>query len=189
MAWEQERLELPGMWTVRAFLQKDERGSFCKMYEREKLVRLGMEEALDEAFFTRSQKGVLRGLHIQCRHPQAKLVYVLEGEIFDVGVDLRKGASTYGKWAGVTLSAKNQKGLYLPAGFAHGFLVRSPWALVGYFCSGPYEKESDSGVIWCDESIGIDWGLTPGQVPILSEKDQALPTLLEYERRGRQWDR
>lgn len=176
-------LRLEGLALIQPLENSDKRGYFCKYFDKEIWEREGISFAVSENFVSFSQKHVLRGLHIQVPNPQAKLVSVLYGEIYDVGVDLRRGSATYGQWEGVTLSHENRQGLYLPEGFAHGFLVRSDFALVSYLCAGAYEPEGDGGIFWNDAQIGIDWGFAAGEQPILSQRDAALPLLAEYERR------
>lgn len=123
-----------------------------------------------------STKGVLRGLHYQTgEHAQAKLVRVLQGEVLDVAVDIRPGSATYGKLVAVLLSAENQKQLFVPRGFAHGFIVLSDTATFFYKCDNFYNKESEGGIIYNDKSIGIKWGLPEDEL-IISEKDTILPT-------------
>ncbi|MBM6828645.1 dTDP-4-dehydrorhamnose 3,5-epimerase [Anaerotignum lactatifermentans] len=180
-----EPLGLEGMRVITPFFQEDLRGSFCKVFRRELFSELGAAEEFSEMFFTRSQRSVLRGLHFQWSRPQWKIVTVLEGEIFDVGVDLRRDSPAYGQWRGISLSAENKKVLYLPAGFAHGFLVRSEQALVAYLCGGDYDPAADGGIRWDDPAIGVAWPFRPGECPVLSPKDAALPTLAEYEERRR----
>ena len=124
----------------------------------------------------RSTYGVLRGLHYQCgEHAQAKLVRVLEGEVLDIAVDLRAGSPTYGQWYSVLLSAENQKQLFVPRGFAHGYVVLSPTAEFFYKCDNFYHKASEGGIRFDDPVLGIDWGL-PARDVLLSEKDGQLPT-------------
>jgi len=119
---------------------------------------------------------VLRGLHYQLPNPQGKLVSVLEGEVFDVAVDIRRGSPTFGKWAAVVLSADNQRQFWIPPGFAHGFAVTSEHALFHYFCSAPYDAAADKGIRWDDPAVAIDW---PVAAPELSAKDRAAPLLGE----------
>lgn len=175
-------LRLEGLTLVQPLESSDKRGYFCKYYDQEIWAGQGISLEVSENFVSFSRKHVLRGLHIQQPHPQAKLVSVLYGEIYDVGVDLRPDSPTYGQWEGVVLSHENRKGLYLPEGFAHGFLVRSDFALVSYLCAGAYEAEGDGGIFWNDTQIGIDWGFAVGEQPVLSERDAALPSLEGYER-------
>lgn len=119
---------------------------------------------------SRSRKGVLRGLHFQKANPQGKLVRVIEGEVFDVAVDLRRDSETFGKWYGVLLSAENKRQFYVPEGFAHGFYVKSENATFVYKCTRLYDPSSEGGIMWDDPDIGIDWGVD-GEV-LLSEKDK-----------------
>jgi dTDP-4-dehydrorhamnose 3,5-epimerase len=119
---------------------------------------------------------VLRGLHFQTANPQGKLVRVIEGEVYDVAVDLRRDSETYGKWYGVLLSAENKRQLYVPEGFAHGFLVTSEFATFVYKCTRLYDPKSEGGLLWCDPEIGIDWPKIDGEI-LLSEKDKKHPGL------------
>ena len=124
-----------------------------------------------------SRKGVLRGLHFQKNHPQAKLVRVLKGEVFDVAVDLRKDSDTYGQWVGVVLSEENKRQFMIPRGFAHGFVVMSDYAEFAYKCDALYHPEDEGGIMWNDAAIGIDWP-DVGEI-ILSEKDKVHPSLAD----------
>ena len=126
---------------------------------------------------SKSKKGVLRGLHYQINHPQAKLVRVLEGEVYDVAVDLRKGSKTYGKYVGVLLSGENKKMFMIPRGFAHGFVVLSDEAVFAYKCDDVYHPGDEGGLMWNDPEIGIDWPYK--EEPLLSEKDKAHSSLKE----------
>ena len=128
---------------------------------------------------SKSTKGVLRGLHLQPKYPQGKLVRVIKGEVFDVGVDLRKDSETYGKWFGAVLSDENKKQLFIPPKFAHGFLVLSDEAEFVYKCTEFYHGEDESGIIWNDADIGIDWPLEDIDEIILSDKDKELKSLKE----------
>ena len=126
-----------------------------------------------------SLRGVLRGLHFQKEHPQAKLVRVISGEVYDVAVDLRKGSATFGKYFGVILSAENKKQFFIPEGFAHGFLVLSEKAEFAYKCSDFYQPSDEGGIIWDDKDIAIDWPIPEGVKPIISEKDIKQPLFRE----------
>lgn len=128
---------------------------------------------------SKSKQGVLRGLHYQINHPQGKLVRVILGEVFDVGVDLRPGSQTYGKWHGEILSEKNNKQLYIPEGFAHGFYVLSEEAVFGYKCTDFYHPGDDAGIRWNDPDLSIEWPLLEGIPVQLSEKDKVQPFFLE----------
>ena len=127
-----------------------------------------------------SQRGVLRGLHFQRRHSQDKLVQVLYGAVYDVAVDLRKGSETFGKWEGFYLTAENRQMLYIPKGFAHGFLALEEDTLFSYLCGDRYDSEADSGIRWNDPHLAIDWPLDRVERLIVSDKDTALPTLAEF---------
>lgn len=155
----------------------DERGYFMETYSDADFKAAGLDYTFVQDNQSKSKKGVLRGLHFQKTYPQAKLVRVLEGEVFDVAVDLRKGSSTYGKWVGVNLSAENKRQFIVPRGFAHGFVVLSETATFAYKCDELYHPEDEGGIMWNDPDIGIDWG-DISQV-LLSEKDKKHPTLKE----------
>ena len=149
-------------------------------YKYSEFASAGITEHFVQDNYSRSTKGVLRGLHYQ-KHPKAqgKLVMVITGEIYDVAVDIRKGSPTWGKWVGQTLSGENHHMLYVPLGFAHGFYVTSDEADVVYnVTGGEYAPEIEAGIIWNDPGIGIDW---PGNSPILSEKDAILPVLKDAD--------
>lgn len=150
-----------------------------EIYKRSEFFAHGIQEHFVQDNYSHSTYGVLRGLHYQ-RPPnaQGKLVYVQQGEIFDVVVDIRKGSPTYGKWIGVTLSDQNRKMLYLPKGFAHGFCVLSNTADVIYKVSAEYAPESEGGILWNDPDLAIHW---PVRSPVLSRKDAQLPLLRELE--------
>ena len=171
---------LPGVLIVEPKVWGDDRGYFMEAYRANRYAELGLPERLVQDNLSYSRRGVLRGLH--CQHPQAqgKLVQVFAGEVFDVAVDLRRGSSTFGRWVGVTLSATNQRQFWVPAGFAHGFLVTSETALFGYKCSTYYEPETEFSVRWDDPAIGIDWPLGAHGMPELSHKDQAAPLLSDH---------
>ena len=177
-----EATALAGMYRVRPFHRTDARGDFWKWYDRDCFAAAGFSD-IDEHFLSISGAGVLRGLHIQPQHPQCKLVYPIWGRIFDVGVDLRPGSPSYGRWAGVELDGTVGEAVFLPAGFAHGFVVRSESAAVGSLCQGAYAPAGDGGIRWDDRRLAIDWGKLPPAGPILSDRDRALPTLTAYERR------
>ena len=172
-----KRLEIPEIILVEPKVFHDERGFFMETYKYSDFAAFGVAEHFVQDNHSRSTKGVLRGLHYQ--NPpkaQGKLVRVVVGEIFDVGVDIRKGSPTYGKWVGEILSAENKRMLYIPPGFAHGFCVLSDVAEVLYKTTAEYAPECEAGIIWNDPEIGIRW---PIEHPILSAKDAALPPLRE----------
>ncbi|EKC44971.1 dTDP-4-dehydrorhamnose 3,5-epimerase, partial [human gut metagenome] len=153
----------------------DARGYFMETYRAADFAAAGITDAFVQDNQSCSHRGVLRGLHFQKRHQQAKLVRAISGEIFDVAVDLRRGSATYGRWVGVVLSAENRRQLYIPRGFAHGFQVLSEQAVFAYKCGDVYHPEDEGGLRYDDADISIVW---PGQdTPILSEKDQNWPAL------------
>ncbi|HTY39244.1 MAG TPA: dTDP-4-dehydrorhamnose 3,5-epimerase [Bacteroidota bacterium] len=162
--------ELPGVLAVDVDRYGDSRGSFLETWHKERYASIGLDADFVQDNVSFSHKGVLRGLHYQNPQPQGKLVYVLEGEIFDVAVDIRLGSPTFKRWFGMTLSFENNKQLYIPEGFAHGFAVLSPTARVGYKCTGYYRKDCERTIRWDDPDIGVRW---PVADPVLSDKDRA----------------
>lgn len=157
----------------------DERGYFYESYNEKDFLDKGLNYRFVQDNQSRSKYGVLRGLHFQKNNPQAKLVRVIEGEVFDVAVDLRKDSETYGKWVGEILSESNKKQLLIPRGFAHGFLVLSDFATFCYKCDEFYHPEDEGGIPWDDPAVGIDWPATTEI--ILSEKDKKYSSLHEKE--------
>ena len=155
----------------------DNRGYFMETYKEKDFAEAGLEYHFVQDNQSSSRKGVLRGLHFQQTFPQAKLVRVLSGEVFDVAVDLRKGSKTYGQWVGVLLSGENKKQFMIPRGFAHGFVVVSDYAEFAYKCDEFYHPEDEGGLLWNDPDIAIEWPEV-GEV-ILSEKDRNNSTLAE----------
>jgi len=168
---------LEGVLVVEPDVFADPRGFFMETYREERYQAAGVPDRFVQDNLSRSQRGVLRGLHFQNPNAQSKLVWVLEGEVFDVAVDLRLGSPTFAQWFGLELSGVNKRQLYVPAGFAHGFCVVSNEALFAYKCSAAYAPESERSVRWDDPRIGIDW---PIREPSLSAKDAAAPTLAEF---------
>jgi dTDP-4-dehydrorhamnose 3,5-epimerase len=157
---------------------EDRRGFFMETYNQSRYVKAGVNEIFVQDNLSYSLKGTVRGLHFQIENPQAKLVYVITGEIFDVAVDIRPGSATFGQWAGIHLSDKNRRQLYIPEGFAHGFCVLSDTARFSYKCSNFYAPEDEGGIIWSDPDIGIRW---PVENPIISEKDKQYPKLSDLK--------
>ena len=152
----------------------DERGFFMETYQAERYAGAGIPARFVQDNLSSSQRGVLRGLHFQHPDPQGKLVSVLQGEVFDVAVDIRRGSPTYGQWTGVVLSAENARQVWVPEGFAHGFCVLSETALFAYKCTRYYDRDAEAVIRWDDPAIGIDWPLAD---PVLSAKDAVAPTL------------
>lgn len=158
----------------------DERGSFMETYKRPDFVAGGIDVDFVQDNQSSSVRGVLRGLHFQINHPQAKLVRVVEGEVFDVCVDLRAGSPTFGQWEGVVLSAENRRQFFIPRGFAHGFYVLSESAVFAYKCDDVYHPNDEGGIRWDDERIGVEWPLLEDCDVILSDKDRRHPSFSEY---------
>ncbi len=156
----------------------DARGYFMETYRQDVFSEAGLSMTFVQDNQSMSKRGVLRGLHLQTRFPQGKLVRVVSGMVFDVGVDLRKGSPTYGKYVGEILSDENKRMLYIPEGFAHGYLVLSEEAVFTYKCTQVYHPEFDAGIIYNDPDIGINWP-SDGMDIILSEKDKTYPALRE----------
>ncbi len=155
----------------------DHRGYFMETYQREEFVAAGIDTQFVQDNESRSTRGVLRGMHFQKTKPQGKLVRVIEGEVFDVAVDLRAGSETYGKWYGVTLSAENKKQFYVPEGFAHGFLVLSEHATFVYKCTRLYDPADEGGLAYDDPDVGIVWPIPADMQLKLSDKDTRHPGL------------
>ena len=151
----------------------DERGFFMETYRQTEFAKYCSEKAFVQDNHSRSNFGILRGLHFQIQSTQGKLVRVTRGEVFDVAVDLRKSSATYGKHVGVVLSAENKKQMWVPEGFAHGFYVMSETAEFVYKCTDYYAPEHEISIRWDDPGINIDWPIKPGTTPQLSEKDEA----------------
>ena len=171
------KTDIDGVIIIEPQVFGDNRGYFTETYKKEDFDNAGLKYDFIQDNQSRSFKGVLRGLHFQKKYPQAKLVRVIEGEVYDVAVDLRKGSSTYGKYVGVLLSAENKRMFMIPRGFAHGFLVLSDFATFTYKCDEKYHPEDEGAIIWNDPDINIDWPMKEGVT--LSEKDKKHPTLKE----------
>lgn len=169
--------KIKGVYIIDVKTYGDHRGYFMETYKEEDFVAAGLKCRFVQDNQSSSRKGVLRGLHFQKTFPQAKLVRVLKGEVFDVAVDLRKGSETYGQWVGVLLSEDNHRQFMIPRGFAHGFVVVSDHAEFAYKCDEKYHPEDEGGLLWNDPDIGIKWP-DAGEI-ILSEKDRKNPTLAE----------
>lgn len=169
--------KIKGVFIIDVKSYGDNRGYFMETYKESDFKEAGLDYSFVQDNQSSSRKGVLRGLHFQKTHPQAKLVRVLKGEVFDVAVDLRKGSPTYGQWVGVVLSEENKRQFMIPRGFAHGFVVMSDYAEFAYKCDELYHPEDEGGIMWNDPAIGIDWP-DVGEL-ILSEKDKFHPSLAE----------
>lgn len=171
------KTDIEGVYIIEPKMFGDNRGYFMETYNENDFKAAGLNYVFVQDNQSKSKAGVLRGLHFQIKHPQSKLVRVLEGEVFDVAVDLRKGSKTYGKWTGVVLSEENKKQFLIPRGFAHGFVVLSESATFAYKCDDFYHPEDEGGIMWNDPEIGIEWPYK-GEV-LLSEKDKMHKALKE----------
>jgi len=160
--------DLPGVLIIEPKVFGDERGFFMETWNQERYADSVTKDNFVQDNVSFSRKGVLRGLHFQKINPQGKLVYVLQGEVFDVAVDIRVGSPTFGKWTSVMLSADNKRQFFIPAGFAHGFCVTSDTALFAYKCTDKYNPQSEGCVLWNDPDLNIHW---PTDAPELSAKD------------------
>ena len=173
-----ERIEtsLPGVWELRPKIISDARGFFMETYHERKFAELGITDTFVQDNHSRSIKGTLRGFHYQLRHAQAKLCRVVEGEAFDVALDIRVGSPHFGRWTGVVLSAREQNQLYIPAGFAHAFLALSESVQFLYKCSDFYDPNDEHGVFWGDRDLSIPW---QSAKPLVSERDAKFRKLAE----------
>lgn len=171
---------IPDVIMIEPKVFADERGFFLEIYQKQRFVEAGMPYDFVQDNHSKSQQGVLRGLHYQIQQPQGKLVRVISGEIFDVAVDIRKHSPTFGKWVGDYLSAENKKMLWVPAGFAHGFYVTSLDAEVIYKATDYYAPQWERTILWNDPAIHVDWPLQ-GNLPVLSPKDIAGKMFSEAE--------
>ena len=167
-------LEVPGALLIEPDVYSDTRGFFVETYHADRYREQGVEGPFVQDNHSRSVAGTLRGLHVQVGRPQGKLVRVISGAIYDVGVDVRRGSPTFGRWVAVTLSAENFRQCYIPSGFAHGFCVLGAAAEVEYKCTDVYDKASEVSIAWDDPVLAIPW---PIARPLLSDRDQRNPPL------------
>lgn len=172
--------KIKDVYIIEPTLFGDARGYFMETYNYDEFCKAGLSMKFVQDNQSCSKKGVLRGLHFQVNHPQGKLVRVIKGEVFDVVVDLRKNSETFGQWTGVKLNDENKRQFYIPEGFAHGFLVLSDTAEFVYKCTNFYDPQDDSGIMWNDQDIGIDWPLEENVQVLLSEKDKKQQTFKNY---------
>jgi dTDP-4-dehydrorhamnose 3,5-epimerase len=175
---------IAGVLVIEPDIHRDGRGFFLETYHADRYREHGITGPFVQDNHSRSAANTLRGLHLQVRRPQGKLIRVIEGEIFDVAVDVRRGSPTLGRWVGVTISAENFKQVYVPPGFAHGFCVVSPVAQVEYKCTDLYDPKDEIGIAWNDAAIGITW---PVAQPLLSARDAGHRTLAEMTDRLPAW--
>ncbi len=172
-------LDIPGALLIEPDVFRDLRGEFFETYHQRRYEEAGIPGPFVQDNYSRSVRGTLRGLHFQEPHAQGKLVMVVEGAVYDVVVDIRKGSPSFGQWYGAELSAENRRQLYIPPGCAHGFCVTSAGAAFLYKCTDFYSPKDERGIVWNDPALGIPW---PIAAPILSAKDQAYRTLAEMDR-------
>jgi dTDP-4-dehydrorhamnose 3,5-epimerase len=165
---------LPGVWELRSDVFRDARGFFMETYHQATFAALGISDIFVQDNHSCSVRGTLRGLHYQLRYPQAKLCRVAQGKALDVAVDIRTGSPYFGKWTGVLLSAETQNQVYIPRGFAHGFLALTETVQFLYKCSDFYDPADEYGVIWDDPDLAICWGISQ---PLVSQKDTQFRTL------------
>ena len=177
--------DLPGVRLLEPDVYVDDRGAFMETWNARDYGHHGIDVTFVQDNLSRSREGVLRGLHFQNPRPQAKLISVLAGEVYDVVVDVRVESDTFGEWHGTVLSAENARQLLVPEGYAHGFVATSGEVLFHYKCTDFYHPEADRTVRWDDPQLGIDW---PVEDPILSEKDAGAPSLDELPREALQFD-
>ncbi len=168
--------DLPGVLLIEPKVFADARGSFFESYNKAAFAEAGLQVQFVQGNVSESRRGVLRGLHYQWPNSQGKLVSVLEGEVWDVAVDIRRGSPRFGHWTAAILSAANHRQLWIPEGFAHGFVALSERAVFAYQCTAPYDRACDAGLRWNDAKLAIDW---PVAQPLLSDKDAAAPFLDE----------
>jgi dTDP-4-dehydrorhamnose 3,5-epimerase len=168
--------DLPGCIVVEPQVFGDDRGFFFESFNLDKLAQHGLRPEFVQGNVSRSKRGVLRGLHYQWPNPQGKYVSVLEGEVWDVAVDIRRGSPTFGRWTAVVLSGDNRRHFWIPEGFAHGFVTLSEHATFSYLCTATYDPKADAAIRWDDPELAIDW---PAMEPLLSPKDANAPLLGE----------
>ncbi len=172
-------LDIEGLYLIEPKIFKDDRGFSLETYNYEDFADAGLNMVFVQENLSMSSKGVLRGLHFQKTYQQGKLVRAVSGEVFDVVVDIREGSKTYGKWFGTVLSAEKKNMIYIPEGFAHGFLVLSDTAEFAYKLTNYYHPEDEGGILWNDKTIGIDWPISNGMNLITSERDNKHPAFHE----------
>lgn len=180
-AFSFEELKISGAYIIQSFYAEDNRGCFVKNYEHDIFAENGIVINTNEVFISHSTKNVIRGMHFQLYHPQSKLVGVINGKVYDVIVDLREESPTFGQWEGVYLSDQNRSSLYIPRGCAHGFMALSDDSVVSYICDGKYDKETDTGILYCDTEIGVEWPINDIRKAVVSVRDQKQMTFAEFK--------
>ena len=177
MEFSIEKTKLRDLVVITPEIFKDDRGFFAETYRKDKFSAFGLDMEFVQDNHSKSSKGVVRGLHFQWEPPMGKLMRVTQGLAFLVAVDIRRGSPTLGEWVGIEASAENRKEVYAPAGFARGFCVLSEFAEIQYKCTGIYSNKAESGILWNDPEIGIEW---PVSDPVLSKKDEQAQTFAEW---------
>lgn len=177
-----KELEIQGSYIITSSYYDDLRGSFIKNFEKKELAQNGIDFECSETFLSTSAKYVIRGLHFQTRNPQAKIVGVISGKVFDVIVDLRKNSPTYRKWIGVYLSRENRDSLFIPRGCAHGFISLTDDSIVNYICDGEYDKETDTGIYAFDSDLNIEWPIYNITQAIMSKRDRQLMKFEDFDK-------
>jgi len=173
--------DLPDVIRIEPTVHGDERGYFMETWQARRFHEVGIDDEFVQDNLSQSSRGTLRGIHYQIEHAQGKLVRVVQGEVFDVAVDLRRSSPQYGRWVGELLSADNKYQLWVPPGFGHGFLVLSEAAKFEYKCTDYYAPQYERSIRWDDPDIGIEWPSLDGEQPTLSSKDADAPFLREAE--------
>jgi len=178
-----QRIEtsLPGVYELRPVVHRDTRGAFLETYHHAKFLDFGVKDVFLQDNHSISSRGTLRGLHYQLKHAQAKLCRVIEGEALDIAVDIRIGSPHFGKWTSVLLTAKQQNQIYIPAGFAHGFLAMTETVQFLYKCSDYHAPSDEYGILWNDPALAIDWGASS---PVLSQRDAKNPKLTDVQQQS-----
>lgn len=183
--FKKQETGIEGLYIIEPTVFGDERGFFLEIYNKNDFFELGIKDEFVQDIYSKSKKGVLRGLHFQTKFSQGKLIRVMKGSVYDVVVDLREESETFGRWFGIELSAENKKMLFIPKCFAHGFLALEDETEFTYKCTDFYHPEYDSGIIWNDQDINIEWNFEKYMLRqddiILSEKDRKQQTLAEYK--------
>ena len=180
------KLDLIGAYTIENFNVSDMRGEFVKCFEKDIFSEYGIDFHLNETFFSTSAKNVIRGLHFQTSNPQTKIVSIVKGKVWDVVVDLRHGSSTYKGWVGIELSDKNHRAIFVPKGFAHGFISLEDDSIVLYQCDGKYDNNSDTGIVYNDPDLNINWPIEKNCC-VISQRDLNLMNISTFERTYVDW--
>ncbi len=180
-AFSFEQMDIPGAYIITSFFSEDNRGAFIKSFEKDIFAQAGINFNCNEDFISHSTKNVIRGMHFQLYHPQVKLVGVITGKVFDVIVDLREESETFGQWRGVYLSSENRISLLIPKGCAHGFISLSDDSIVSYKCDGKYDKNTDTGILYSDPDINIEWPINDITQAVIGKRDEKLMAFNDFK--------